>query len=305
LRRPLWIQAYALVALALAGCACVMQARSQVSDSTARFRSFFGAFRVLSNDYRASLLHGQTIHGTQLRGSGMRAMPTTYYAPDTGIGILIRNLLSRSPVSGSGLRVGAVGLGTGTLAAYGRLQEYFCFYEIDPAIRQIAYGPKAIFTYLNDTPAKVSVVLGDARMSLEREAERGDLRRYDILVLDAFNGDSVPVHLLTREAAQLYLRHLRGPESVIAFHMSSRILDLSPVVIGLSRALNLDLVIAHTPNGAVSYDCRWAFLSQDRSVFHFPALQEHLEPTSPDVSGVLWTDDYSNLLKLVRKQKWW
>ena len=117
------------------------------------------------------------------------------------------------------------------------------------AIRQISYGPKAALTYLNDTPAKVSVVLGDARVSLEREAERGDFRRYDILVMDAFNSDTVPVHLLTRKAVQPYLRHLRGPDSVIAFHMSSRILDLSLVVIGLSRALNLDFVTAHTPDG--------------------------------------------------------
>jgi hypothetical protein len=304
-RRPLWIQAYAMVALVLAGYACVMQARSQVSDSTTRFRSFFGAFRVLSNVNGMTLLHGQTIHGAQLRGSGKQAMPTTYYAADTGIGILIQNLLSRPPASKSGLRVGVVGLGTGTLASYGRLQDYFCFYEIDPAIRQISYGPKATFTYLNDTPARVSVVLGDARVSLEREAERGDFRRFDVIVLDAFNSDSVPVHLLTREAVQLYLGHLRGPESVIAFHMSNRILDLSPVMIGLSRALNLDLVIAHTPDGALSYDCRWAFLSQDRSILHFPALKEHLEPASPEMSGVIWTDDYSNLLKLVRKQKWW
>jgi hypothetical protein len=304
-RRPLWIQAYAMVALVLVSCACVMQARSQVSDSNTRFRSFFGAFRVLSNNNGTTLLHGQTIHGAQLRGSDMRTMPTTYFAADTGIGILIQNLLSRPPASEPGLRVGVVGLGTGTLAAYGRSQDYFCFYEIDPAIRQISYGPNAMFTYLNDSPARVSVVLGDARVSLEREAERGDLRRFDVIVLDAFNSDSVPVHLLTREAVQLYLRHLRGPASVIAFHMSNRILDLRPVVIGLSRALNLDSVIAHTPDGALSFDCRWAFLSQDRSILHFPALKEHLELAPPEMSGVLWTDDYSNILKLVRKQKWW
>jgi hypothetical protein len=283
----------------------VMQAHFQVSDSTARFRSFFGTFRILSNDYGTTLTHGRTIHGVQLRDPAMRERPTTYFAADTGIGIVIQNLLSRPPASESGLRVGVVGLGTGTLAAYGNARDYFCFYEIDPAIKKISFGPHAVFTYLNDTPSRVSVELGDARVSLEREAGRGNFRRFDILVLDAFNSDSVPVHLLTREATQLYLRHLRGPQSVIAFHLSSRILDLRPVMAGLSRALNLDLVITHTPDGPLSYDCWWGFLSRDRSILHFPALEKHQEPSSPEVSGALWTDDYSNLLKVVSKQKWW
>jgi spermidine synthase len=119
------------------------------------------------------------------------------------------------------LRVGLVGLGAGTLAAYGQAGDYLRFYEINPDVLQLANSP---FTYLANCRGQVDVVLGDARVSLEREAAAGDFQRFDVLVLDAFSSDSVPVHLLTKEAAQLYLRHLRGPGSVIAFHITNRIL---------------------------------------------------------------------------------
>jgi spermidine synthase len=203
------------------------------------------------------------------------------------------------------LRVGVVGLGAGTLAAYGRRQDSFCFYEIDPAIKRISFGPKATFTFLNQSAAKVNVVLGDARVSLEREAAAGDFQKFDILILDAFSSDSVPVHLLTEEAVRLYLRHLRGPESVIAFHITNRILDLSPVLRGMSRAFHLDLAIVKTDDGDVSYACQWGFLSQDHSVLHFRELEQHLEPALSDPPVVLWTDDYSNLFSLVKTKAWW
>lgn len=305
LLRSRWIQVYALAALALVGGACVMQARSQVQDSVARFRNFFGMFRISESGDGWMLLHGQTIHGWQLRDPDVQALPTTYYAMDTGIGILLHHLMRPSTDPKSGLRIGVVGLGTGTLAAYGRRQDFFRFYEIDPAIEKISYGPGATFTFLNKTAAKVDVVLGDARVSLEREAAAGDFQKFDVLVLDAFSSDSVPVHLLTKEAAQLYLRHLRSPESVIAFHITNRILDLSPVVRGLSRELHLDLAIVRTDDGPVSYACRWAFLSQDHSALHFPELEPLIEPASSDAAAIPWTDDYSNLFRLVKKPAWW
>lgn len=305
LLRSTWIQVYALGALALAGGACVTQARSQVKDSVARFRSFFGIFRISDSEDGWMLLHGQTIHGWQLRGPGVEALPTTYYAADTGIGILLHHLMRPSMDRKSGLRIGVVGLGTGTLAAYGRRQDFFRFFEIDPAIEKISYGPGATFTYLNKTAAKADVVLGDARVSLEREAAAGDLQKFDVLVLDAFSSDSVPVHLLTEEAARLYLRHLRAPESVIAFHITNRILDLSPVVRGLSRELHLDLVIVKTGEGPVTYACRWAFLSQDHSALHFPELEQFTETASSDGPAIPWTDDYSNVFRLVKKPAWW
>jgi len=305
LLRSRWIQVYALGALALVGGACAMQGRSQVQDSVARFRSFFGIFRISESGDGWMLFHGQTIHGWQLRDPDLQAMPTTYYATDTGVGILLHHLMS--PLAGpeSGLRVGVVGLGTGTLASYGRKQDYLRFYEIDPAIKKISYGPGATFTFLNNTAAKVDVVLGDARVSLEREAVSGNSQKLDVLILDAFSSDAVPVHLLTQEAVQLYLRRLRGPESVLAFHITNRILDLSPVMQGLSRELHLDLAIVRTGDGPVSYACRWAFLSQDHSALHFPELEQLIEPALSAAPAVLWTDDYSNLFSLVKKQAWW
>jgi hypothetical protein len=305
-RRSLWLQIYALGAFALMGSAFLTQARSQVEGSVTRFRSFFGSFRISDWENGWLLLHGQTIHGWQLRDPFRQATPTTYYGTDTGIGILLNNYPARvfkNPAAG--LRVGVVGLGAGTLAAYGRRQDNFSFYEIDPIIKRISYGPEATFTFLNQSAAKVDVVLGDARVSLEREAAAGEFQRFDILILDAFSSDSVPVHLLTQEAVQLYLRHLRGPESVIAFHITNRILDLSPVLRGMSRALHLDLALVKTDDGDVSYACRWGFLSQDHSVLHFRELEQHLEPALSDPPVVLWTDDYSNLFSLVKPKAWW
>jgi hypothetical protein len=305
LLRSRCVQVYALAVLALVGGACAMQARSQVHDSVARFRSFFGIFRISESEDGWMLLHGQTIHGWQLHDPDLQALPTTYYAMDTGIGILLRHLMRPSTDPGSGLRMGVVGLGTGTLAAYGHRQDYFRFYEIDPAIKKISYGPGATFTFLNKTVARVDVVLGDARVSLEREADAGDFQKFDVLVLDAFSSDSVPVHLLTKEATQLYLRHLRGPKSVIAFHITNRILDLGPVMRGLSRELHLNLAIVRTYDGTVSYACRWAFLSQDPSALYFPEMEQAIEPVLSDERVVSWTDDYSDLFSLVKKPAWW
>jgi len=305
-RRSLWLQIYALGAFALMGSAFLTHARSQVEGSVTRFRSFFGSFRISDWESGWMLLHGQTIHGWQLRDPFHQATPTTYYGTDTGIGILLNKYPARVfKNTAAGLRVGVVGLGAGTLAAYGRRQDNFWFYEIDPIIKRISYGPEATFTFLNQSAAKVDVVLGDARVSLEREAAAGDFQKFDILILDAFSSDSVPVHLLTEEAVQLYLRHLRGPESVIAFHITNRILDLSPVLRGMSRALHLDLALVKTDDGDVSYACRWGFLSQSHSVLHFRELEQHLEPALSNPPVVLWTDDYSNLFSLVKPKAWW
>lgn len=301
-RRFRWTQAYALGVLALIGVASVMQMRDQVEGSIARFRSFFGTFRIEKEGTSLALWHGRTRHGWQIRDGVYDPTPTSYYATKTGIGILLlghpKRLLSGP---GSDLRVGIVGLGVGTLATYGRPEDYYCFYEIDPAIVRIAQGPQANFTFLNKSAANVEVVLGDGRLSLEREAARGELRKFDVLVLDAFNNDSIPVHLMTREAMQLYLRHLRGPDSVVAFHISNQILDLVPVLKGLSREFGLALVFVDSKNDPVTTISRWGLLSRNPGALRIPRAGT-LPAASP---SVLWTDDYSNLFRLVKKDAWW
>src|ERR1700730_12176018 len=133
-------------------------------------------------------------------------------------------------------------MGAATLASYGHSGDYFRFYEIDPQVVDLSVPRKPMFTFLQVSPATIDIALGDARLSLEDEAAQGHLQNFDVLVLDAFSSDSIPVHLLTTEAMALYLRHLSGPDAVLAFHLTNRALDLSPVVEVYSRKYNLAAV---------------------------------------------------------------
>jgi len=307
LRPYRWTQAYILGILILVGVALVMQMHSQVKGSFVRFRSFFGAFRIERKNTALLLYHGRTMHGWQIRDGVHDPTPTSYYATNTGIGKLLLNHPRRDLASEErDLRIGVVGLGAGTLAAYGSPWDYYCFYEIDPEIVKISQGPEALFTFLKNSTAKIDVVLGDGRLSLEREAARGEFQKFDVLVLDAFSSDSIPVHLLTKEAMQLYLKHLRDQDSVVAFHISNRILDLAPVIKGLSREFNLALIIVDSFKGPVTSGSRWGLLSRNPRVFEIPKLKSHAEPArTSGGSAVLWTDDYSNLYQLIYPKAWW
>ena len=301
-----WIKGFSFGILALVGAFCFMHARYQGSQSSILFRSFFGAFRIEENDQGRTLKHGQTTHGWQFHDGLLDPTPTSYYATNTGIGILLWNHPKRTLTGpGSDLRVGVVGLGVGTLAAYVREQDYYRFYEIDPKILQLSEGPNPVFSFLQLAPAKVDVVLGDARQSLAAEAARGEFQRFDVLVLDAFSSDSIPVHLLTKEAMQLYLRHLRGPESVVAFHVSNRTLDLDPVLRGLSQEFDLDLSIIDTEADYIASAASWGLLSRDRKVLHTDELERHARKDIKEISPVIWRDDFSNLFRLIKRTAWW
>jgi hypothetical protein len=302
-----WVQAYAGVVLVSITIVCVALPYSQMRSAVARYRSFFGVFRIEKQGTRLNLLHGQTRHGVQIQDGVHDVTPLSYYGNNSGIGILLLNhprRLSSGP--DSDLRVGVVGLGTGTLAAYGRPGDYYHFYEIDPEVERISYGPEARFTFLKNAPANVEVTLGDARLSMEREAAQGEFQKFDVLALDAFDSDSIPVHLMSREAMQLYLTHLRNQNSVIAFHISNRTLDLSPVVRGLSRQFNLALlVVTSLESGPEIEASRWALLSRNADALRLPELRRRAEVPSPAARSVLWTDDYSNVLGLVSRKSWW
>ncbi|MBI2477981.1 MAG: fused MFS/spermidine synthase [Planctomycetia bacterium] len=182
------------------------------------------------------LLNGRILHGSQFVDEDLRLNPTTYYDEQSGIGIT----LARFP-SPETKRVATVGLGTGTIAAYAQRGDYFCFYEINPNVRLLA---TTRFTYLRDAQdrgAGVSIELGDARISLERQ----EPQHYDIIALDAFSGDAIPAHLLTREAFAEYLRHLND-DGVIAVHISNRHLDLTPVIGGMAEHYKLTLLLVET-----------------------------------------------------------
>ncbi len=174
------------------------------------------------------MVHGQIDHGTQFVDQELRHVPTTYYAWDSGIGVALNQLHRQRR---QGLRIGVIGLGTGTISALARSGDSVRYYEINPNVECLA---RKYFTYLSDTAADVDVVLGYARVVLEHEAEQGRQQQFDILVLNAFDGDAIPLHLLTREAYEIYWSHLR-PDGLLAVHVSNIHVVFEPVVRGLSQ----------------------------------------------------------------------
>jgi hypothetical protein len=253
-------------------------------------RNFFGVKRVVQDDKMVLMTHGSTLHGVQSLDASRRDQPTYYYSFDSGIGLLLRNY----PRTGEqGLRVGVVGLGVGTLASYGKTGDVFRFYEIDPQVLKLAQGQNGYFRFLQDSHAGLEFVEGDARISLEDEARKNLHQRFDVLILDAFSGDSVPMHLLTREAMQVYRGHLRGTSSVIAVHISNRYINLKPVLTALAQSDHLE--IAYLP----ARDSHWVLLAPGQAVLSLPVIKSATFNSFLDQKPVLWTDDYSNLLPLL------
>jgi SAM-dependent methyltransferase len=215
--------------------------------------------------------------------------PTTYYGYKSGIGLAILEAQRRL-----GLRVGVIGLGTGTLAAYGRPGDVYRFYEINPLVIEIA---RSQFRFLPESRAKVEVVLGDARLSLDREAPQN----YDILAVDAFSSDAIPIHLLTREAFALYFRHLK-PGGVLAVHISNKHLNLAPVADLAAHAFGKHdvLIDSDDDDDNAVFSATWVLISARQSFFDFPFIFKAGTPIK-DVDGLrMWTDDYSNLFQILK-----
>ena len=194
-----------------------------------RKRNFYGCITVKNADDKRSLASGIILHGFQYLSPDQRRKPTSYYAEDTGFGAT--NFLLREKAQGKPLQYGLIGLGVGTIACYGQSGDQFTFYEIDPKVKEAA---EDYFTFLNDSKASVKIILGDARISLKN----ADHNNYDLLVVDAFSGDSIPVHLLTKEAMQIYVRQIK-PDGVILFHISNRHVKLEQVITKLAESVNL------------------------------------------------------------------
>lgn len=267
-------------------------------------RNFYGVLTVEDLDEqnpelaRRELRHGHIAHGFQFRAYEKRAFPTTYYGEESGVG---RAILHHPRRAAGPLRVGVVGLGVGTLAAYGRLRDSLRFYDIDPGVAGLS-GPRAdVFTYLRDCVARVEVVLGDARLSLERELARGAREDFDVLAIDAFSSDAIPVHLLTREALDVYLARLARPDGILAIHISNRNLDLAPVVQGLAQARRLAVSLIDTEKeDDTNWGSTWFLLARDRSVLDRSGLLSPSSISKPIRNIRLWTDDYSNLFDVMK-----
>ena len=252
-------------------------------------RDFFGVLRVERDSRGLVMMNGRVLHGAQLADPTKRRLATTYYAPASGVGRLLQ--------SKSGpLRVGAIGLGVGTLAAYAKPGDVFRFYEISPTVVALAEG--GYFTWLSGAPSPPEVVIGDARTSLEREAPN----RYDVLVVDAFSGDSVPTHLLTLEAFQLYQSHLASDASVLALHVSNRYLNLLPVVARLAREQGLHSLVVDIDKGRHedwALSSLWVLLSKDPASLKLDVPAGDASTLAAVSEGPLWTDDFTSLWGLV------
>ncbi len=253
-------------------------------------RNFFGVKSVLQDRRGLWFKHGATLHGFQASAPQYRMEPALYFMRQAGIGFLLGDY--PRPAEG-GLRVGVVGLGIGTLAAYAREGDYYRFYEIDPQVSALSLGPKPMFTFLRDTRGKWELAMGDARLELERELERGQPQKFDILVMDAFSSDAVPVHLLTREAIELYLEHLRGPDSVLAFNVTNRHVDLAPLLLRIAREYTLHAVLIARPSS------QWVLMSANRERIEIPEAARWVRAI-PERNLRLWTDSYSNLFDVLR-----
>jgi len=258
-------------------------------------RNFYGVLRVkeldADNEYwnRYTLVHGRILHGMQFADEQKRLEPTTYYGHESGVGLILDH---HRP--GESMRVGVVGLGTGTIAAYGRAGDSYRFYEINSEDVRLA---RTYFTYLKDLKdrrADVQVVLGDARLSMEREAPQ----HYDVLALDAFSSDAIPTHLLTREAIAVYLRHLK-PDGVLAVHISNRHFNLRPVVEGLADHFHLTAVTitSDSDDDLETDDAEWVLLSRDPLALDIEAIQDVAD--APQKLRILWTDNRSNLFDVL------
>jgi spermidine synthase len=263
-------------------------------DSLALARNFYGTLRVRQMKWPQggmlrTMLNGNVRHGTQLTAPSLRRMPTSYYAPDSGVGLALTFCCQANP-----RRIGVIGLGTGSVAVYGLKGDTIRFYEINPNVEPMA---RRYFTYLGDTPAAVSIVPGDARLSLASEPSQ----QFDVLVVDAFSGDSIPVHLLTREAMQIYLRHMRAG-GIIAFHISNQYVDLAPVIGALARDSAWTAAQVHTfPNevtGELAAD--WILVTGNRAFLEQPEVRAAIKTLDSRPGFRMWTDDFSSLLPLMR-----
>jgi SAM-dependent methyltransferase len=276
----------------------VMQIRSTSHGSRVMVRNFYGSLRVQDSTEGAdketwtrTLIHGTINHGLQFLSDERYLLPTTYYGPNSGIGLAIANTWQMNH------RVGLIGLGTGTLSSYARKGDYYRIYEINPLVLDIA---RSEFRYLKSCRGTCDVVLGDARVSLERDP----LQNFDVLAVDAFSGDSIPVHLLTKEAFQLYFRHLKSPNGVLAVHVSNKHLRLGPVVERIATSMGLQTLEIDNEEieEAQVFSSDWVLVYRPgASIAGMPLVTSAGQPVAARPELRTWTDDYSNLFQIWKR----
>ena len=256
-------------------------------------RNFYGtlstsdAHRKNPDDDVRQLYHGSIKHGEQFLATARRREATTYYGATSGIGLALAN----TPAEGK--KVGVIGLGAGTLAVYGKTGDTYRLYEINPAVVSLA---QTEFSFIADSPAQVELVIGDARLSLEAEPPQA----FDVLAVDAFSGDSIPVHLVTAQAMAVYLRHLK-PEGIVAFHVTNRFLNLAPVVATIAASQNLHVALIHDAAELPALrKTDWVLVSRSAATLEQAAIRDRTTAITPIPGLPLWTDDFNNLFEVLK-----
>ncbi len=269
------------------------QIRDDVEGARQMERNFYGSLLSLdtqrdnpANNVR-QLYHGSVKHGEQFLLPARQQEPTAYYGPSAGIGRAIAS-------SGSyGKKVGLIGMGAGTLALYGRAGDVYRFYEIDPAVVELA---RSEFTFIGNSHAHIETMLGDARLSLEREAPHD----FDVLAVDAFSGDSIPVHLITTEAMGVYLKHM-NPDGIIAFHVTNKFLWLPPIVARIAAAKGLHAILIHDENDNPALrNTDWVLVAANPRVLERESIRQAATPLNPDKAALAWSDDFNNLFDALK-----
>ena len=272
------------------------QVKDARENSIAHSRNFYGVLSVMEyrkdepNAHYLLLQHGKITHGLQFVDKDFATWPTTYYGAKSGIGLALNYYPTNTP-----RRIGLVGLGTGTLSAYGRKGDYLRIYDINPQVKLLA---ETRFSYLPKCQAKVDVILGDARLSLENEPAQ----KFDVLALDAFSSDAIPVHLLTREAFEIYRRHM-NPNGVIVVHISNRYLDLEPVVDGLAKHFKYHraVIADDKEEDWWIYSSTWILLTHSAAMVESEAIKEATSVERERKASIpLWTDEYASILPILQ-----
>jgi SAM-dependent methyltransferase len=292
-------RAFVLLPLAAVGVAgaCAyftyVERRDYRSGAHLLVRSFYGALRTLDMtppdvpEATRQLIHGTIIHGQQALATELLTTPTAYYGPTSGVGRALATMTN------PGRRIAMIGLGAGTIAAYGRAGDVIRFYEINPQVVDVA---RREFSFLGDSAATIEIALGDARLSLAGEPPQA----FDLLAVDAFSGDAIPVHLLTQEAMAIYLRHLK-PDGVMAFHVTNHFLNLAPVVKQIADANGLgSALIADTGETDIVFKSDWVLVTRNRAWLQ----RDDIAPSTGPIDDIPrlrpWTDDFNNLFQILQ-----
>jgi hypothetical protein len=269
-------------------------------------RNFYGVLRVIKettqHGERQSLMHGRVVHGTQFLDPDRNRLPTTYYGPDSAAGLALQFHPRRleGAAGEQNLKVGVVGLGAGTLAAYGQEGDHFRFYEINPEVIKIS---SSHFSFRKDSDARVDVVAGDARIVMEHELKNRTPQQFDVLVVDAFSSDAIPIHLLTRECFAIYWQHLNR-DGILLLHITNRFLDLVPVLRAQARESGCRMALinssADEQNGVGN--ARWVALTRnDRFLDSAPLAGRSDTSHPPGAKELAWTDDFAGLWQILKR----